>query len=221
MKYKCLILDHDDTVADSSATIHYPAHLEIMRRFRPNLKPVDLETWFLKNFDPGIAIFLTEELGLSKKELSEEYRIWQEFTKSRIPKFYPGMADLLKRYKEAGGIITVVSHSERNIIIRDYHKNAEFKPDLIFGWDFDENKRKPHPYPVYEILKTFKLKPEEALVIDDLKPAVLMARESGVSVGGAGWAHNIKQIKEYMVRECDFYFSSIKDLSTFLFGGTK
>ena len=28
MKYKCLVLDHDDTVVDSTASIHYPAFLE-------------------------------------------------------------------------------------------------------------------------------------------------------------------------------------------------
>ena len=25
MRYKCLVLDHDDTVVDSTASIHYPA----------------------------------------------------------------------------------------------------------------------------------------------------------------------------------------------------
>ena len=31
MKYKCLILDHDDTIVNSTATIHYPAFQEYMK----------------------------------------------------------------------------------------------------------------------------------------------------------------------------------------------
>ena len=63
MKIKCLILDHDDTVVDSTATVHFPAHLEVMKKLRPNHPVINLNTWFEKNFDPGIITFLTEEIG--------------------------------------------------------------------------------------------------------------------------------------------------------------
>ena len=80
MKYSCLILDHDDTAVDSTAEIHYPAHLEIMKQLRPDLQPVDLENWFRKNFDPGIMEFLKGELGFSEKELQDEIEIWLDST---------------------------------------------------------------------------------------------------------------------------------------------
>ena len=35
LKYQCLVLDHDDTVTDSTAVIHYPAYLDAMRQMRP------------------------------------------------------------------------------------------------------------------------------------------------------------------------------------------
>jgi len=37
MRYKCLLLDHDDTVVNSTATIHYPAFLEALRLLRPGV----------------------------------------------------------------------------------------------------------------------------------------------------------------------------------------
>ena len=30
LRYKCLIIDHDDTAVDSSATVHHPAHVKSM-----------------------------------------------------------------------------------------------------------------------------------------------------------------------------------------------
>ena len=35
LKYPCLVLDHDDTVVQSEATINYPFFCYILNRFRP------------------------------------------------------------------------------------------------------------------------------------------------------------------------------------------
>ena len=32
LRYSCLVLDHDDTVVDSIATVHYPSFLETLSR---------------------------------------------------------------------------------------------------------------------------------------------------------------------------------------------
>ena len=53
LKYKCLVLDHDDTVVDSSASIHYPSFVEYLKIARPHLADkYTLEEYFEKNFDP-------------------------------------------------------------------------------------------------------------------------------------------------------------------------
>ena len=217
LNYSCLVLDHDDTVVDSSATVHFPAYLETMRTLRPDLLPVTLDGWFLKNFDPGILPYLTDELGFTSEELDTEYRIWRSFSSVREPHFYPGMADLLARYASEGGRIAVVSHSERDIIERDYRSAGEVVPELVFGWEMDADKRKPSPWPVLETLRVFDAAPEEILVVDDLKPAVVMAKSAGVAVAGAGWGHSIPEIVDYMKQKCDYYFAEIADLEKALF----
>ena len=120
MRYSCLVLDHDDTAVDSTATVHYPAHVEVMRRMRPGEKPVSLEEWFCKNFDPGILEFLVQELHFTRQELDEEYRIWKRYAETRIPDFYPGFIDAIAAYRKKRGKIVVVSHSIEEIISRDY-----------------------------------------------------------------------------------------------------
>ncbi|QEN04659.1 hydrolase [Thiospirochaeta perfilievii] len=213
MKYKCLILDHDDTAVHSTADIHYPAHLETMEVLRPGQKVISLDEWFLKNFHPGIMEYMKGELGFSQEEIMEEYKIWQDYVETRHPEFYPGFLDIIRDFKKKGGRIAVVSHSNKDIIKRDYERaGAGDIPEMIFGWDIDESKRKPAPFPVEEILKEFDLKSEECLIIDDLKPAVIMGQSTGVHVAGAGWGHQIPEIVDYMKENCHYYF---KELSEF------
>ena len=45
MRYKCLVFDHDDTVVDSTATIHYPCFVEYTRTRYPG-KKCTLEEYF-------------------------------------------------------------------------------------------------------------------------------------------------------------------------------
>lgn len=217
MKYRCLILDHDDTAVNSTPVLHYPAHREVMRELRPGVPPISLEGWMLKNFSPGIMAYMVEELGFSPEEVAREYVIWQDYVEHRQVEFYPGFIDLIRDYHAAGGIVTVVSHSTKEKLLRDYASvGAENLVQAAYGWDFDETKRKPHPWPVQKILEEFELSPKEALILDDLKPAVTMARASGVAIGAAGWGIAVPEIAEYMRRSCDYYFPDIPALRQFL-----
>jgi len=226
MRYRCLVLDHDDTAVDSTATIHYPAHLRAMSVLRPGLEPIGLEGWFLKNFDPGLLPYLRDELGMTEEELAVEYRIWRDFNVQARAPFYPGFLDLLRRFQDGGGRIAVVSHSEADLILEDYRRSdpgtpgdhrAPVVPELVFGWDPVEERRKPSPWPVQEVLRAFSLQPEEILVVDDLKPGLAMARAAGVAIAAAGWAHRIEAIRTYMMERCEVYLDSVEALGAFLF----
>ena len=45
LKYRCLVLDHDDTVTDSTRLIHHPAFLAYLQEVRPGVT-VSLEEYF-------------------------------------------------------------------------------------------------------------------------------------------------------------------------------
>ncbi len=212
---RCLVLDHDDTAVDSTATIHYPAHRECMARLRPAIEPVTLEQWFLKNFDPGIAHYLEEELRMSRDELETEMEIWRSHTAAREPHFYPGIIDVLRAFRLRGGLVAVVSHSEAATIERHY-RAAGFLPDDVHGWVDDADKRKPSPWPVNSIRERHGLAPDEVVVVDDLKPGVVMAARAGVRAAAAGWAHSIPQIEAWMRAHCEAYLATVGDLERFL-----
>jgi phosphoglycolate phosphatase/pyrophosphatase PpaX len=218
MRYRCLILDHDDTTVRSTAEIHYPSYVEAMRRLRPDLKPLEMREFLEKNFDPGIIAFLTGEVGLSSDELQLEYEIWRSFTTSTVPSFFPGMIELLEDVRARGGLLAVVSHSEEDIIRWHYREatGGALVPDAVMGWHHEEHKRKPSAYPVERVLEELSVEPREALMVDDLKPGVTMARAAGVSVAGAGWGHRVSSIAEQMRDICDVYLESVEDLREYV-----
>ena len=158
IKYKCLVLDHDDTVVDSSASIHYPSFVEYLKIARPHLADkYTVEEYFEKNFNPGILELFTDEIGLSEAELEEEEAFWREYVKNHIPNAYPGMSEIIADFKAAGGIVVVDSHSLTNNTIRDYKANALPEPDYIYGWDIPKEMRKPAPGTIFDLMERFNL----------------------------------------------------------------
>ena len=217
-KYKCLVLDHDDTVVNSSASIHYPSFVEYLKIARPHLADkYTLEEYFEKNFNPGILELFTEEIGLSESELAEEEQFWREYVKNHIPKAYPGMAEIIADFKAGGGIVVVDSHSVSENIIRDYKANDLPMPDYIYGWDIPKEMRKPAPGTILDLMERFSLKAEEILVVDDLKPGYDMARAAGVDIAAAAWAHNVPEIASFMEKNCEYFCRTPEDLRKILF----
>ncbi len=222
MKYKCLCLDHDDTVVNSTATIHYPSFIEYLREHRPHLADnYTLESYFVKNFHPGVISLFRDEVGLSEEEMKEEEEYWAEYVKNHIPSSYDGMAEIISEFRARGGIIAVTSHSFTHYILRDYQANNLPTPDIIYGWDMPPEDRKPSPFSILDLMKRYNLSPEEILVVDDLKPGYDMARGAGAHFAAAGWAHDVKEIEDFMRDNCDYYLKEIGELKHLLFGGEK
>lgn len=217
LKYPCLVLDHDDTVVQSETTINYPYFCYILDQFRPGAT-ITLEEYVQGCYHPGFAGMCREKFQFTEQELIDEYTGWKEFIRSHIPAPFPGIKQIIHRQKEEGGILCVVSHSSSENITRDYMTHFGILPDDIFGWDLPEHQRKPSTYPLETIMAKYGLKPNDLLVVDDLKPAWEMAKNAGVPIGFAGWSKlEVPQITNEMTQLCNFAFSSTGELEKFLF----
>ena len=73
MKYRCLVFDHDDTVVNSTATIHHPCFVEYLQKYYPG-ESMGLEEYFLLNFAPGFVPMCRERYGMSDEDLAGEAR---------------------------------------------------------------------------------------------------------------------------------------------------
>lgn len=217
LKYPCLVLDHDDTVVQSETTINYPFFCYILDQFRPG-QTITLEEYTKGCYHPGFAAMCRERYHFTEQELIDEYRGWMDYVRTHIPAPYPGIAQIIRRQKEEGGIVCVVSHSSIENITRDYETHFGILPDDIYGWDLPEHQRKPNPYPLEKIMAKYDLTPDKLLVVDDLKPAWEMSRKAGVSIAFAAWSkYHIPEILEEMTSLCDYSFDSPKKLEKFLF----
>jgi phosphoglycolate phosphatase/pyrophosphatase PpaX len=215
MKYRCLVFDHDDTTVNSTATIHHPCFEQFLRDYYPD-RSCTLEEYFLKNFSPGFLPMCREEYGMDDETLAMEARYWQEYVRERIPQAYPGIREIMLQHKRNGGVIAVISHSYRHNILRDYEANGLPEPDLIFGWEMPPEQRKPAAWPLLEVLRRFDLRPDEVLMIDDLKPGYDMASACGVPFAAVGWANDIAPIEAFMRENCSLYFKQVSELAAFL-----
>ena len=217
LKYQCLVLDHDDTVVDSTAHVHHPAFLVALAELRPGVT-ISLEDYFRVNFHPGFVEYLRRDLGFSPAEMEREVEIWKDYVRSHVPAVYPGMARIIRRQKQAGGLVCVISHSFDFNIRRDYEANGLPEPDAIYGWELPRELRKPDPWALNQVLERFGLKPEEVLVVDDLKPGYDMARAAGVPFAAACWAYDVPEIRAFMEQNCELSFEDPAELEQYLFG---
>lgn len=215
MRYKCLVFDHDDTVVNSTATIHWPCFVEYLALRRPGMS-CSLEKYFLKNFDPGFIAMCREDYGLSDEELIDETKYWQAYVREHIPVAYPGIREIMERQKAECGLVCVVSHSFDYNIRRDYAHNGLPEPDAVFGWEQPLEQRKPNPWPLEEIMRSFNLKPSELLMVDDLKPGYDMARAASVDFAAVGWSNDILPIERFMRDNCRLYFKTVSELAAYL-----
>ena len=215
MRYRCLIFDHDDTTVNSTATIHHPCFVRFLEEYYPG-RFCSLEEYFLKNFDPGFIPMCREEYGMDDRMIEIEGQYWRDYVRSRVPDAYPGIREIMEQQKAEGGMTAVILHSFRDNILRDYLANSLPTPDLVFGWEMPAEKRKPNAWPLQEVLRQLDLRPEEALMIDDLKPGYDMAQACGVPFAAAGWSNNIQMIETFMRSNCNLYFKHVSDLADYL-----
>ncbi len=216
LKYPCLVLDHDDTVVQSEATVNYPFFCWILNEFRPG-KTVTLSEYTAGCYHLGFADMCRQWYGFSDQEIDEEYHGWQKYIRGHIPDPFPGIGDVIRRQRELGGKICVVSHSCNENITRDYSTHFGLLPDDIFGWDLPESKRKPSTFPLEQIMAKYRFSPRELLVVDDMKPAYEMASRAGVDIAFAAWGRaGCPEIIRDMTRLCNFAFDSPEALGRFL-----
>lgn len=217
LRYPCLVLDHDDTVVQSESTVNYPFFCYILDVYRPGTK-ITLEEYVHGCCHYGFADMCRKWYNFTDQELVDEYQAWQDYIKDHIPAPFPGIDSIIRRQKEEGGLICVISHSCNNNITRDYTAHFGILPDDIFGWDYPEEQRKPNPWPLKRIMEKYDLNPDQLLVVDDMKPAWEMARKAGVPIAFAAWGRkDYPEIMAEMTNLCDHSFYSAQELENFLF----
>lgn len=217
LKYPCLVLDHDETVVQSEKTIGYPCFCQTLSRIRPE-RSLSLDEYVKGCHELGFVDMCRQWFDFTDAEMQEEYNDWMEYVKIHVPAPFPGIDKIIRRQKEAGGILCVVSHSSQRNISRDYEEHFSLQPDAIYGCDYPKEQQKPSSFPLEDIMRRFTLKPEDILVVDDMKLACQMAQPVDVAVAFAGWGKvDFPEIAQEMRKLCRYSFDTTTELYRFLF----
>ena len=215
LKFPCLVLDHDDTVVQTLKTLSYPFWCLELEQFRPG-RTMSLSEYVLECYRWGFADMCREIFHFTDEELQQEHSQWNTYIHQNIPSPFPGIDRIIRRQKEEGGMLFVVSHSNSDTISRDYNAHFGIQPDGIYGWERPKHERKPNPFPLMDIMARFELEPSQLLMIDDLKPGYDMALSCDVDFAAVGWASDIEPIERFMRLNCRLYFKEVCEFSAFL-----
>ncbi len=217
LKYRCLVLDHDDTVVQSMKTMSFPFWCMELEIFRPG-QAMTFQEYVMECHNRGFAGLCRDCFHFTDEELKKEHSMWMDYVMTHTPDPYPGIANIIHRQKTDGGLICVISHSHIDNILRDYRTHFGIEPDAVYGWELPPEQRKPNSYPLLDIMKRYDLRPEEILVVDDMKLACQMAQPLNIKVAYSGWnGLGIAEIDAEMKGLCDYSFESTEKLYNFLF----
>lgn len=211
MKYNCLILDHDDTIVNSTESVNYISFTNVLSKLRPDVK-ITLDDFFKLNFDPGFLPMCYDVFKFNEAEMDYQVNYWKDFISKHNPDIFDGIKETLWDYVNQGGSIFVISHSMGKDILRHYKYHNLPTPKAVYGFEYEESKRKPHIWPVEDIIKNYNFDKSEVLMVDDLKPGKTMADNAGISFAAAGWAHHVPEIVNYMKQEVEHYCENVEDL---------
>lgn len=217
-RYRCLVLDHDDTAVMSTPCIHYPSFRDTLAHLRPDVT-LSLDEYVQLNFTLGFEKLCFEKLHFTQEEMDWQLENWQRYVRAAIPDFHPGIKEIITRQRAEGGLVCVVSHSYSHFVLRDYAHAGIPAPDCVLGWEEGSEKQKPHPWPLEEIMRRYQLDPGDILMVDDLKPGFDMARAAGCDFAAALWAYEDEGVRSVIEKGCTggTALKNVNDLYTLLF----
>lgn len=125
---------------------------------------------------------------------------------------YPGVPDMLKKLKEAGLKLAIISsqlYEERVKIYSRFDLEKYF--DLWITSDQTEHS-KPHPEPVLKTLEHLGVAPQEAIMVGDTFNDMEAGRRAGTFIGAVLWGFGDKeQIYSY---HPDLLFNQVVELES-------
>ena len=217
LKYKCLVLDHDDTVVQTERLLGFPYFKKYIEKIRPG-QTITFEQYVRDCSGMVFADMCRTRWNMTDEECANEYKGWCAYYSSHPHPIFPGIERIIRRQKEEGGLVCVVSLSPAGDILRDYEEHFGIVPDDLYDHDMPAHMRKPNSYPLERIMDKYALKPEEILVVDDLKLAWMMARPLGVPIAYAAWSRiDFPELSAEMREICDYSFDSTEQLEKYLF----
>lgn len=185
MAINTVIFDFDGTLADTNRMVIN----SWQHTYRTLLGREEPEENILRTFGEPLALSMEKAFPqVPAEEAIAIYRGYQELHFEEMIRPFPGMAELVRRLKEEGFKVGIVTSRLRNTTMRGLRafSLSECVDELVTCED--TQKHKPEPEPALEALSRLKAVPEEAVMVGDSMFDILCAHGAGMKAVLVGWA---------------------------------
>ena len=192
MKYRFLFFDLDGTLLNTLDDLHNAVNTILTRHYMPEITPEQTAA-FLGN-GAGHLIHCAVPAGTpeeQEKEILAEYRrYYQEHCQVRTAP-YPGILEMLKRLKDAGCVMAVVSNKP-DAAVKELNR-LFFKGLLVSAiGESAEIRRKPAPDTVFEAMQQTGADPDSSVYIGDSEVDIQTAFNAGLPCISVAWGFRSK-----------------------------
>ena len=178
-RYKAVLFDMDGVVVDSMP-YHYRAWKQVFRSLGINLDKLEI---YKREGEQGIgsisSILADHGIHISVDERKKLLRKKEMlFKKMASPRLFPGIESLIKDLKREGyslGLVTGTSRGEIDYVLPS-HLIKSF--DVVVTGD-NVRRGKPAPDPYIKAIMDLKIKPDDAVVIENAPFGILSAKKAG------------------------------------------
>ena len=178
-KYKALVFDYDMTIADTGPIIVSLLN-QTAKHFGYPEQPYKQVVTMIGHTQTDMLRFLTKETDMEKILIIREY--YRALCRQELCKrttFFPGLEESLKRMKEQGLKLGILSLKLRDLILASLDKyNLTQYFDMVFGAD-EMPAPKPDPRGLFSILEKMGLTVQDVLYVGDSLVDQETARNAG------------------------------------------
>jgi phosphoglycolate phosphatase-like HAD superfamily hydrolase len=169
-----IFIDHDNTAVNSMYPLHYRIYLDIIKKY-PEFPEISYETWVSMQANGLFELILGPHIKTFNT-------IWAaELSQRPSPEFYPDWIDTMKRLRNRGYYIAVVTHGLSTECRRAYGQ-TDFMPDKIYGIpEYTGSRNKPGIFPILDSMNNGNSGP--VYVIGDMPVDMKMAENFNTATG--------------------------------------
>ena len=193
MKYRFLFFDLDGTLLNTLDDLRDSVNAVLSRHQMPEVTPAQTAA-FLGN-GAGHLIHCAVPEGTpeeQEKEILAEYRQYYQEHCLVLTAPYPGIPAMLRRLKEAGCVMAVVSNKP-DAAVKEL--NRHFFEGLLVSaiGESAEIRRKPAPDTVFEAMRQTGAEPDSSVYIGDSEVDIQTACNAGLPCISVSWGFRSKE----------------------------